>query len=65
MGLQKNACVDVNPVIVTLEGKIILAKRRLGIAEGGKWHLPGGRVRFKETLFDSLRRMAFKKPILR
>ena len=61
MSLQTNAYVDVNPVIVTSEGKILFAKRSLGIVGGGKWHLPGGRVRFKETIFDALRRVAFAK----
>jgi ADP-ribose pyrophosphatase YjhB (NUDIX family) len=51
VAIQKNAYVDVNPVIVTSDCKIVLAKRVEGIVGGGKWHLPGGRVQFKET-FD-------------
>ena len=54
---QKNAYVDVNPVIVTSVGEIVLAKRREGIVEGGKWHLPGGRVQFMETLKKTLRKV--------
>jgi 8-oxo-dGTP diphosphatase len=62
---QKNAYVDVNPVIVTSEGKIVLAKRIKGIVGGGKWHLPGGRVQFKETLENALKRVAFAKTNLK
>ena len=61
MNLQKNAYVDVNPVIVADGCKIVLAKRRLGIVGGGKWHLPGGRVRFKETILYTLKRVSFAK----
>jgi len=35
MTAQKNAYVDANPVIVTSEGKIILAKRIKDIVGGG------------------------------
>jgi len=62
---QKNAYVDVNPVIVTSEGKIILAKRIKDIVGGGKWHLPGGRVQFKETFETTLKRVAFTKTNLK
>jgi ADP-ribose pyrophosphatase YjhB (NUDIX family) len=58
---QKNAYVDVNPVIVTPDNKIVLAKRKEGIVGGGKWHLPGGRVQFKETLESALKRIAHAK----
>ena len=58
MTTQKNAYIDVNPVIVTSDGKIVLAKRIQGIVGGGKWHLPGGRVQFKETLEVTLKRVA-------
>ena len=65
MTTQKNAYVDVNPVIVTSDGKIVLAKRIKGIVEGGKWHLPGGRVQVKETLEGALKRLAFAKTNLK
>jgi len=57
--------VDVNPVIVTSDGKIVLAKRVKGIVGGGKWHLPGGRVQFKETFESALKRETFVKTNLK
>ena len=65
MRTQKSAYVDVNPVIVTPKYKIILAKRKIGITEGGKWHLPGGRVQFRETLVETLKRISLLKTNLR
>ncbi len=65
MTTQKNAYVDVNPVIVTSEGKIVLAKRRKGLVGGGRWHLPGGRVQYKETFETTLKRVAFAKTNLK
>jgi ADP-ribose pyrophosphatase YjhB (NUDIX family) len=65
MTMQKNAYVDVNPVIVTSDGKIVLAKRIQGIVGGGKWHLPGGRVQYKETLEATLKRIAYAKTNLK
>jgi 8-oxo-dGTP diphosphatase len=62
---QKNAYIDVNPVIVTKDNKIVLAKRIKEIVEGGKWHLPGGRVQYKETLETSLKRLAKTKTNLK
>jgi 8-oxo-dGTP diphosphatase len=61
MMIQKSAYVDVNPVIMTSDYKIVLAKRITGIVGGGKWHLPGGRVQVKETLEKTLKRIAFAK----
>ncbi|HSQ53442.1 MAG TPA: NUDIX hydrolase [Acidobacteriota bacterium] len=65
MTIQKNAYVDVNPVIVTSDQKIVLAKRIQGIVGGGKWHLPGGRVQYKETLEATLKRIAYTKTNLK
>ena len=65
MTIQKNAYVDVNPVIVTADYKIVLAKRKKGFVGGGKWHLPGGRVQVKETLENTLKTIAFAKINLR
>jgi ADP-ribose pyrophosphatase YjhB (NUDIX family) len=62
---QKNAYIDVNPVIVTVDKKIVLAKRTQNILEGGKWHLPGGRVQYKETLETALKRLAETKTNLK
>jgi len=63
--IQKNAYVDVNPVILTADHKIILAKRTKGIVEEGQWHLPGGRVQFKETLETALKRITYTKTNLK
>ena len=65
MTTQKNAYIDVNPVIVTKDNKIVLAKRTKETVEGGKWHLPGGRVQYKETLETSLKRLATTKTNLK
>jgi len=62
---QKSAYVDVNPAIVTSDGKIVLAKRVKDIVGGGKWHLPGGRVQFKETFESALKRVTFVKTNLK
>jgi len=62
---QKSAYVDVNPVIVTTEGKIVLAKRAKVIVGGGMWHLPGGRVQFKETFETALKRITSVKTNLK
>jgi ADP-ribose pyrophosphatase YjhB (NUDIX family) len=62
---QKNAYIDVNPVIVTKDNKIVLAKRTKEIVEGGKWHLPGGRVQYKETLETAIKRLAKTKTNLK
>jgi 8-oxo-dGTP diphosphatase len=64
MPTQKNAYMDVNPVIVTSEGRIFLAKRAKNVVGGSKWHLPGGRVLHNETIEQSLRRVAFDKTSL-
>lgn len=58
---QANAYVDVNPVIIISTDSIILAKRAENIVEGGKWHLPGGRVLFNETFETILKKVAFNK----
>lgn len=65
MTKQKNAYVDVNPVIVTPDRKLVLAKRTQGMVGGGKWHLPGGRVQYKETLEATLKRVAYAKTNLK
>ena len=65
MTTQKYAYVDVNPVIITADHKIILAKRTKGIVGEGQWHLPGGRVLFKETLETALKRITYAKTNLK
>ena len=65
MPLQDSAYVDVNPVITSSEDQIILAQRVADIVEGGKWHLPGGRVLFGEPLRTTLKRIALSKTNLK
>jgi 8-oxo-dGTP diphosphatase len=62
---QKNAFIDVNPVILSSDEKIVLAKRKNGLVEGGRWHLPGGMVQYLETFQATLKRVAFFKTNLR
>jgi ADP-ribose pyrophosphatase YjhB (NUDIX family) len=65
VAVQKYAYVDVNPVIVTSDDEIILAKRIMDIVGVGRWHLPGGRVQFKETFEATRKRVAFVKTNLK
>lgn len=65
MVIQKNAYVDVNPVIITSENEIVLAKRTKNIVGGGQWHLPGGRVLFNEKFETTLKRVALNKTNLK
>lgn len=58
---QKNAYIDVNPVIVTADNKIVLAKRKKGIVGGEMWHLPGGRVHANKTIQTELKKVTFAK----
>jgi 8-oxo-dGTP diphosphatase len=58
---QDYAHIDVNPVIITSGNKIVLAKRKADVFEGGKWHLPGGRLLVGERIVDALKRLAKKK----
>ena len=62
---QKNAFIDVNPAILSSNEKIVLAKRKTELVEGGRWHLPGGRVQYLETFQTTLKRVAFFKTNLR
>jgi ADP-ribose pyrophosphatase YjhB (NUDIX family) len=63
--IQKSAYVDVNPVIVTSDGKTVLAKRTQGIVGGGMWHLPRGRVQVNETTEAALKRVTSTKTNLK
>ena len=61
MTAQRNAYVDINPVIVTSDDKIVLAKRIEGIVGGREWHLPGGRLHTNETIEIVLKKLSFVK----
>ncbi|MCP8304983.1 MAG: NUDIX hydrolase [archaeon] len=58
---QSYAYLDVNPVIITSDNKIILTKRIDEVLEGGKWHFPGGRVLAGERIESALRRHTKRK----
>jgi len=53
--------IDVNPVIISANRRIILAKRDPTVFQGGRWHLPGGRLLVGETIIQALKRIASKK----
>lgn len=48
-------CVDL--LIKNKEGKIFLTKRDIE-PYLGHWHFPGGRIKFRETIADAVRRIA-------
>jgi 8-oxo-dGTP diphosphatase len=47
---------QVTAAILTIEGKILIAKRRKGGPFGGSWEFPGGRVEPGETPETALQR---------
>jgi len=51
------AAFDVNPVILTEDKKIVLARRIPNDQEGGKWSFPGGKVFVNERTEEGLRRI--------
>ena len=51
---------DINPLIVK-DKKILLAKRAPNVQFGNAWHMPGGKVLFKERLIDCLKRITLSK----
>lgn len=58
---QDYAHVDIDPVILTPEGKVVLAKRKQDVFEGGRWHLPGGRLIVGERLEEAMKRLTKMK----
>ena len=56
MATQKIASFDINPLIIK-NNKILLAKRVENVQFGGLWHMPGGKVLFKERFIDCLKRI--------
>ena len=51
---KPEARFDINPIILTKERKLILARRILNDEEGGKWSFPGGKVFQGEFIRESL-----------
>lgn len=50
-------CIDL---LIEKEGKVLLTKREVAPAVG-KWHIPGGRVMFRETLMQAAERIALRE----
>lgn len=59
--MQDYARIDLDPVIFTPDGKVILAKRKQDVFEGDRWHLPGGRLMVGERIEDAMKRLAKMK----
>ena len=55
--IQDYPHIDVNPVILTKDKKIILSRRKSEVFEGNKWHLPGGRLLLGERIEEALKRL--------
>ncbi len=55
---QDYAHIDLDPVILTTNGKVVLAKRKPDVFEGGRWHLPGGRLVTGERIEEAMKRLA-------
>lgn len=51
------AAFDVNPMVITADGKIVLAKRIPSVQDGGKWSMPGGKVFIGERIETTLKRI--------
>lgn len=59
---QASPYVEVDPIILTSDGKIVLALRgKDSGAEEGKWHIPGDVVKGDESLTAALQRAARQK----
>ena len=46
----------VTAAVIEKDGKILIAKRRLGDRHGGRWEFPGGKIDFGETPEECLKR---------
>jgi len=47
---------QVTAAVIERDGKILIAKRRLGSTLGGKWEFPGGKIEPGETPEECLKR---------
>lgn len=48
--------IEVTAAVIFRNGRVLIAKRRKGDREGGKWEFPGGKMRPGETPETCLRR---------
>lgn len=48
--------LKVTAAVIEKDGKILIAKRRIGDRHGGRWEFPGGKIDFGETPEECLRR---------
>ncbi len=46
----------VTAAVIERDGKILIAKRRIGDRHGGRWEFPGGKIGFGETPEECLKR---------
>lgn len=46
----------VTAAVIERDGKILIAKRRMGDRHGGRWEFPGGKIGFGETPEECLKR---------
>ncbi len=58
---QDYAHIDLDPVIITPDNKVLLAKRKPDVFEGGRWHLPGGRLMVGERVEEAMKRLVKMK----
>jgi mutator protein MutT len=48
--------IDVTAAILIENGRVLIARRRPGVAQAGLWEFPGGKVRPGESLEQCLKR---------
>ena len=53
-GKSTRVCVDL---LIVEAGEVLMVKRDTEPYKG-KWHLPGGRIRFRETIKNAIKRIA-------
>lgn len=54
--MSEEYCIRVAAAVIEEEGRILIAKRKRGDLQGGKWEFPGGKIEDGETPEECLRR---------